>query len=86
MSGSKQRSKSLGESQLVLEWTNQHGCGHGDLDCNIVLQYMCQDNRYENFNGANRLTDLDTIRNGMTDKLFDDVELDRSLRTIPLEL
>ncbi|XP_028418868.1 protein DD3-3-like [Dendronephthya gigantea] len=27
---------------LNLEWTNQHGCGDGDLNCNIVLQYMCR--------------------------------------------
>ena len=37
-------------SELLLEWTNQHGCG-GDVNtdphkqnCNIVLQYMCQSN------------------------------------------
>lgn len=27
---------------LNLEWTNQHGCGDGDLNCNIVLQYLCR--------------------------------------------
>ena len=27
---------------LNLEWTNQHGCGDGDLNCNIVLQYQCR--------------------------------------------
>ena len=31
-----------GETILPIEWTNQHGCGHGDLNCNIVLQYKCQ--------------------------------------------
>ncbi|CAB3999956.1 Hypothetical predicted protein, partial [Paramuricea clavata] len=30
------------ETILPLEWTNQHGCGHEDLNCNIVLQYKCQ--------------------------------------------
>lgn len=37
------------DSTLVVEWTNQHGCGgrEGDdshkLNCNLVLQYMVQD-------------------------------------------
>ncbi|CAB4031394.1 Hypothetical predicted protein, partial [Paramuricea clavata] len=31
-----------GQTILPIEWTNQHGCGHGDLNCNIVLQYKCQ--------------------------------------------
>ena len=31
-----------GKAILHIEWTNQHGCGDGDLNCNIVLQYMCQ--------------------------------------------
>ncbi len=31
-----------GQTILAIEWTNQHGCGHGDLNCNIVLQYKCQ--------------------------------------------
>ena len=38
-----------GQSLLTVEWTNQHGCGGDEdtdphkLNCNIVLQYMCQD-------------------------------------------
>jgi len=30
-------------SFLQVEWTQQHGCGvgHPNVDCNIVLQYMC---------------------------------------------
>src|SRR5262249_39052172 len=28
-------------SLLTIEWTNQHGCGHGKLECNLVIQYMC---------------------------------------------
>ena len=37
-----------GRSNLVVEWTNQHGCGGDEdddphkLNCNMVLQYMCQ--------------------------------------------
>ena len=37
-----------GKSYLTIEWTNQHGCGGNEdsdphkLNCNIVLQYMCQ--------------------------------------------
>jgi hypothetical protein len=32
-----------GKSLLTIEWTNQHGCGDRDLNCNFVLQYRCQD-------------------------------------------
>ncbi|XP_045164197.2 protein DD3-3-like isoform X2 [Mercenaria mercenaria] len=38
-----------GGTQLVMEWTNQHGCGgNEDTDpqkqnCNMVLQFMCED-------------------------------------------
>jgi len=30
-------------SYLQLEWTNQHGCGQGHLnvDCDLIIQYMC---------------------------------------------
>jgi hypothetical protein len=30
-------------SLLQVEWTSQHGCGvgHNNVDCNMVLQYMC---------------------------------------------
>ena len=37
-----------GQSLMTIEWTNQHGCGGDEdtdphkLNCNIVLQYMCQ--------------------------------------------
>jgi len=31
------------KSFLQIEWTNQHGCGQGHLnvDCDIIIQYMC---------------------------------------------
>ena len=38
-----------GTSEMVIEWTNQHGCGGSEesdphkLNCNIVIQYLCQD-------------------------------------------
>jgi hypothetical protein len=36
----------IGQSQLTVEWTHQHGCGSGtDTNCNIVLQYMCDDGK-----------------------------------------
>jgi hypothetical protein len=56
----------VGKSYLHVEWTNQHGCGgHDDsdphkLNCNMVLQYMCQDDD----NQAAR-DDSITIRNGI---------------------
>ena len=28
---------------MTVEWTNQHGCGgNANVNCNVVLQYMCQ--------------------------------------------
>ncbi|EOD14464.1 hypothetical protein EMIHUDRAFT_103514 [Emiliania huxleyi CCMP1516] len=32
-------------SYLDLEWTNQHGCGDrdGNVRCNFVIQYACED-------------------------------------------
>jgi len=38
-----------GDSELTVEWTAQHGCGGDEdtsphkLNCNMVLQFMCQD-------------------------------------------
>jgi hypothetical protein len=29
--------------QVRFEWTNQHGCNNEKMNCNIVLQYMCDD-------------------------------------------
>ena len=37
------------DTNLVIEWTNQHGCGGNEdndphkLNCNIVIQYMVID-------------------------------------------
>ena len=46
MSGKQgQSTERKGKSFLTVEWTNQHGCGDDDLNCNIVLQYMCQPER-----------------------------------------
>ncbi|EDV25347.1 uncharacterized protein TRIADDRAFT_55329 [Trichoplax adhaerens] len=57
-----------GKSTLLLEWTNQHGCGGNEdtdphkVNCNLVMQYMCQpqqggpaDDRDKLRNGANTL-------------------------------
>jgi len=32
-------------SKLAIEWTNQHGCGQSqpNVKCEIILQYMCED-------------------------------------------
>uniref|UniRef100_H2Z107 Uncharacterized protein n=1 Tax=Ciona savignyi TaxID=51511 RepID=H2Z107_CIOSA len=55
----------VGKSELVVEWTNQHGCGGNEdtnphkLNCNFVLQFMCQDD-----NPAAAPDDSITIRNG----------------------
>ena len=54
----KAQNEGKGQSRFTVEWTNQHGCSNKDLNCNIVLQYMCQpdtDTMKEN-----------TIRNGMS--------------------
>ena len=29
--------------QVPLEWTSQHGCGSSQNDCQVVVQYMCDD-------------------------------------------
>ena len=60
MGGSKtyDAAQEKGKSILKLEWTNQHGCGDGDLNCNIVLQYMCQPESEPKMSA-------DKIRNGM---------------------
>eukprot|EP01089_Gocevia_fonbrunei_P018809 TRINITY_DN6465_c0_g5_i1.p1 TRINITY_DN6465_c0_g5~~TRINITY_DN6465_c0_g5_i1.p1 ORF type:complete len:635 (-),score=154.30 TRINITY_DN6465_c0_g5_i1:77-1981(-) len=34
-----------GGSRLSIEWTNQHGCGNPNVNCEIVIQYMCE-NKY----------------------------------------
>lgn len=31
------------EEFLAMEWTNQHGCGQTTNDCQMVIQYMCDD-------------------------------------------
>ncbi len=28
-------------SMLSIEWTNQHGCNNQNMQCNLVVQYMC---------------------------------------------
>ncbi|ELT93315.1 hypothetical protein CAPTEDRAFT_159196 [Capitella teleta] len=51
MSGPKYKTLTSGQGQtkLTIEWTNQHGCGGNEdsdphkQNCDIVLQYMCQD-------------------------------------------
>ncbi|XP_067684974.1 protein DD3-3-like [Haliotis asinina] len=54
-----------GESRLVLEWTNQHGCGGNEDDspqkqnCALILQYLCQDDVDTPTGSA------DTLRNGV---------------------
>ena len=57
MSGPKARTVGgVGKTVLSIEWTNQHGCGDGDLNCNIILQYICQPKSVKDTYG--------TLRNG----------------------
>lgn len=50
-----------GQSVLRVEWTNQHGCGGNEdtdphkLNCNLVMQFMCQD-RDETFSEGAQYT------------------------------
>lgn len=30
-------------SELPIEWTNQHSCGEQNAHCELVVQYMCDD-------------------------------------------
>ena len=57
---------------LDIEWTNQHGCGDGDLNCQIILQYMCQEHKDSDIgsssiinrkrNGKNRIFSIEWVR------------------------
>ncbi|XP_071809871.1 protein DD3-3-like [Asterias amurensis] len=52
-------SGSSGKSHMTVEWTNQHGCGgNANVNCNVVLQYMCQPDSVTATGNA------DTFRNG----------------------
>merc|ERR1711976_893157 len=57
-----------GKSLLNIEWTNQHGCGGNEdtdpnkLNCNMVIQYMCQDDVAQANGGNNGNNNL---RNGV---------------------
>ena len=48
MSAEGATEKEGGNSYFPIEWTNQHGCGENTpekpnkLNCNMVLQFMCQ--------------------------------------------
>lgn len=53
--------KGKAATYLNIEWTNQHGCGDGDLNCQIVLQYMCQEHKESDI-GSFRIPNR--IRNG----------------------
>jgi hypothetical protein len=53
-----------GRTYLDIEWTNQHGCGDGDLNCQIILQYMCEDHREQDI-GSNNIANRK--RNGRND-------------------
>lgn len=51
--------KYLANSHLRVEWTQQHGCGYSNdgatnINCNVLLQYMCQDSDY---NGVDKIRD-----------------------------
>lgn len=63
-------------SNLIVEWTNQHGCGGAEdasphkLNCDIVIQYMCQNDVTQTTLNANNNAEADTstwIRDGATD-------------------
>jgi len=55
----------LGNTELEIQWTQQHGCGNDDpnsplkMNCNMVVQYMCQPNQ-----GERAPDDSITLRNG----------------------
>ena len=61
MSGPQADSEDKGATYLNIEWTNQHGCGDGDLNCQIILQYMCQEHEERDI-GSNTI--VNRKRNG----------------------
>ena len=56
------RRRNAGKSLLTFEWTNQHGCGDQDLNCNFVLQYRCQDDT------KHKTLNAHSMRNGKIEK------------------
>jgi hypothetical protein len=68
----------------VLEWTNQHGCGEDEskLNCNIVIQYMCQSNG-TNADYPSRGSKTEEVE-GRTLYLRDGVSTDTQVRDIRL--
>lgn len=60
----KTLNNNAGKSYLEMEWTNQHGCGGNEdtnpqkQNCQMILQYMCQDDVDSSTGTAN------TLRNG----------------------
>ena len=56
-----------GTSELMFEWTNQHGCGGSEADdphklnCNIVIQYMCQEDVDDATGWFKQILKLNTI-------------------------
>ncbi|KAL5250968.1 hypothetical protein ACHWQZ_G016634 [Mnemiopsis leidyi] len=60
------------ESRLIVEWTNQHGCGGSEdssphkLNCDIVIQYMCQNDVDQSALRANLAENKDNLlRDGL---------------------
>eukprot|EP01012_Entosiphon_sulcatum_P039467 TRINITY_DN519_c0_g1_i1.p1 TRINITY_DN519_c0_g1~~TRINITY_DN519_c0_g1_i1.p1 ORF type:complete len:621 (-),score=111.87 TRINITY_DN519_c0_g1_i1:23-1885(-) len=47
-------------SELLLEWTAQHGCGNANVECQIILQYMCKDGNPNLRDGKSETTPSDT--------------------------
>ncbi|KAL6056535.1 FAD/FMN-containing dehydrogenase [Balamuthia mandrillaris] len=69
-------------SRLSIEWTHQHSCANPNTHCNIVIQYMCQDDGI-----ADRLGwDTWHIRDGVSNDIIpDDVNTYNQLQADPQE-
>jgi len=61
-------------SILPIEWTNQHSCGTGNANCNVVLQYMC-DPTLRDGNPLNYSVAINTINVNVPDE--DQLQLGR---------
>ena len=50
-------------SYLQIEWTNQHGCGSGNpwVNCEIIIQYACEDTLNQGGSGVRDGTATNTI-------------------------
>eukprot|EP01006_Ploeotia_vitrea_P030352 TRINITY_DN62806_c0_g3_i1.p1 TRINITY_DN62806_c0_g3~~TRINITY_DN62806_c0_g3_i1.p1 ORF type:complete len:522 (+),score=51.38 TRINITY_DN62806_c0_g3_i1:60-1625(+) len=51
-------------SEILLEWTAQHGCANPNMECQMILQYMCLDGNPNLRDGTTETTPPDSGNGG----------------------